>query len=155
MAKRYKITSTPTNLLAYELEIKERWTKEATEKNDRIVGNGYAERQIADTLSKVEPIDLTVSKVGKNRDDLVKRGAVIDALADCFEGDRDTLRELFSEMIADVPGRKTKRGEWKRDTDITRAAPGLMRFYCNACYNYNDRSSDFCPNCGASMKGKK
>ena len=36
-----------------EFEIKKEWSKHAEEKNERIVGNGYAERQVADTLSRV------------------------------------------------------------------------------------------------------
>lgn len=39
-----------------EFEIKTEWMKHAPEKNDRIVGEGYADRQKADTLSKVEKI---------------------------------------------------------------------------------------------------
>ena len=39
-----------------EFEIKTEWMKHAPDKNDRIVGDGYADRQKADTLSKVEKI---------------------------------------------------------------------------------------------------
>lgn len=39
-----------------EYEIAQDWTERATKKNARIIGKGYAERQIADTLSKVEKI---------------------------------------------------------------------------------------------------
>ena len=39
-----------------EYEIREEWIIRATAKNDRIVGEGYAERQIKDTLSRVEKI---------------------------------------------------------------------------------------------------
>lgn len=155
MAKLYHVTSTPTNLDSYEYELKKEWTAKANEKNDRIVGKGYAERQIADTLSKVAPIDVNVSKIGKNRDDLVKRGTVVDTLADCFEGDRDTLRGLFAEMLENIPGIKQKRAEWIRDTGIARAAPGLRRYFCTSCYNYHDARPNYCPNCGAYMKGKK
>ena len=156
MAKRYNITGTPKYLERYEQEIKERWTEEANAKNDRIIGAGYAERQIADTLSKVEPIDVNVSRIGKGRDDLVKRGAVVDALADSFEGDRDSWRELFAELIADVPEVKLgKRGQWIRDTDLEHRAPGLNQFFCSSCYSYNDTRTNYCPHCGASMRGKK
>lgn len=40
-----------------EWEIAQERIERVTRKNDRIVGEGYAERQIADTLSKVEPIN--------------------------------------------------------------------------------------------------
>lgn len=39
-----------------EWKIAQDWTERARKKNDRIIGEGYAERQIADTLSKVEKI---------------------------------------------------------------------------------------------------
>lgn len=45
-----------TNAQKREWEIAQDWTERARKKNDRIIGEGYAERQIADTLSKVEKI---------------------------------------------------------------------------------------------------
>lgn len=44
------------NIRAREWEIAAERTERVKKKNDRIVGEGYAERQIADTLSKVEKI---------------------------------------------------------------------------------------------------
>ena len=44
------------NIQAREYEIVQDWTERATKKNDRIVGEGYAERQIAETLKLVEKI---------------------------------------------------------------------------------------------------
>lgn len=46
----------PVFIDSWERALRERWTEEAKAKNDRIIGDGYAERQIADTLSKVEKI---------------------------------------------------------------------------------------------------
>ena len=45
-----------TNTQKREWAIAQDWTERARKKNDRIIGEGYAERQIADTLSKVEKI---------------------------------------------------------------------------------------------------
>ena len=42
-----------TDLVKRESEIKIEWSERAKKKNERIIGNGYAERQVADTLSKV------------------------------------------------------------------------------------------------------
>lgn len=39
-----------------EYEIIQDWTERATKKNERIVGAGYAERQIADTLSRIDKV---------------------------------------------------------------------------------------------------
>ena len=44
------------NTRAREWEIAQDWTERVRKKNDRIVGEGYAQRQVADTLSKVEKI---------------------------------------------------------------------------------------------------
>ena len=40
-----------------EFVIKKKWTEHAIKKNERIVGTGYAERQIADTLSRVGKVN--------------------------------------------------------------------------------------------------
>lgn len=45
-----------TGISDRENTIRKEWTKRVTEKMDRIKGEGYAERQIQDTLSKVEKI---------------------------------------------------------------------------------------------------
>lgn len=56
----YKIltaSSNPDGVFTYierrEFDIKKEWSERAEKKNESIVGNGYAERQIADTLSRV------------------------------------------------------------------------------------------------------
>ena len=41
--------------------------------------------------------------------------------------------------------RKQSVGEWK--------AFGLCNPQCSLCHKYNIEKSDFCPNCGAKMKG--
>ena len=46
----YTIVQPITDVRQREWEIKQEWTKRATEKNDRIIAEGYAERQIADSL---------------------------------------------------------------------------------------------------------
>ena len=158
MAKQYNITGTPTNIDGWERTIRERWTEQAKAKNDRIVGEGYADRQIADTLSKVEPIDTYISRIGKNMEDLVKRGHVVEAIASYFAtvNDLEEWREWAAEIVADVPEVKTTpRGHWIRDTDLNKRAPGLIRYFCSCCSTFNDTRSNYCPNCGASMKGKK
>ena len=42
---------------AMENRIRREATERARLKDERLIGKGYAERQIADTLSKVEPIN--------------------------------------------------------------------------------------------------
>ena len=155
MAKKYTVTSTPTYIESWERDIKLRWTEKAKAKNDRIVGKGYAERQIADTLSKVEPIDVKVSKIGHNMDALIRRGDAVDVLADFFPDHRDEWREHFAELLNAVPDVKQKRGQWIRDRETTERAPGLHRYFCSNCFNYHDTRSPYCPNCGAYMRAKR
>ena len=45
-----------TDIAQREWDIRKEWMSTAVEKNDRIVGEGYAKRQIADTLSRIEKI---------------------------------------------------------------------------------------------------
>lgn len=47
-------------ILLRERRLREYWTQRANEKNERIIGAGYAERQIAGTLALVEPIDVNI-----------------------------------------------------------------------------------------------
>lgn len=49
---------------------------------------------------------------------------------------------------ADV--RETVRGEWITCEDID----GKYRF-CSACRSYSAYKTDFCPNCGADMRGEE
>ena len=46
-----------TDIERREFLIKKEWTERATEKNNRIVGDGYAERQVADSLSKAGKVN--------------------------------------------------------------------------------------------------
>lgn len=148
----------PVYIESWEREIRERWTEEAKAKNDRIIGDGYAERQIADTLSKVEPINVNVSKIGKNMDALIRRGDAVEALVGYFdypEEAKNELRSLFADILNNAPEVKQKRGAWIRDSEKDIKAPGLRRYWCSCCSNYNDARPNYCPNCGAFMRGKR
>lgn len=156
MAKRYNITGVPINLESWEQEFRKRWTEEAQAKNDHIVGDGYAERQKADTLSKVKPINLHIPQIGKNMDALIKRGDAVEKLAGYFpECERNEWREKFAAILNQVPSVKRERGSWIRDADTDKRAPGLHRYFCSHCSTYNDTRSPYCPNCGAYMRSKR
>ena len=61
--------------------------------------------------------------------------------------------ELLNEMpSADV--RENVHGEW---IDETFEPYGLVfhPFKCNLCGEHSECDSDFCPNCGADMRGEK
>jgi len=155
MAKGYTKHGAATDLASWERDFRERWTAKANAKNDRIIGKGYAERQIADTLSKVKPIDVNVTRIGKNMKSLIVRGDAVDTLAELFPENYRSMRELFAEILDTVPEVKPKRGHWVRDVEAALNAPGLRKLYCSECYTYNDTRSPYCPNCGAAMRGKR
>lgn len=46
-----------TDIEKRESFIRTKWTEHATKKNDNIVGDGYAERQIADSLAKAGKVN--------------------------------------------------------------------------------------------------
>ena len=45
------------NTIRREYEIVQEWTDRATKKNDRIIAEGYAERQMAETLRMIGKIE--------------------------------------------------------------------------------------------------
>ena len=96
-------------------------------------------------------------------DDLISRQAAIDALRGYLVGKRCpddgtlTCRLIENEVINKLPSAQPKRGKW-----IKTARWGRV-YYCNQCRNYLDfdgvnagrGSTNFCPNCGADMRGKQ
>lgn len=56
-----RIKYTPAKwVINQESRFRVAWTERVNKKLDRIVGAGYAERQIAETLALVEPIDVNI-----------------------------------------------------------------------------------------------
>lgn len=154
--KGYIKHTTAADVGSWENRFRERWAEKAKEKNDRIIGDGYAERQIANTLSKVEPIDVRVSMIGPNMNAYIKRGDAVDILTEYFpETEREKWREHFAEILDRCPDVKQKRGSWIRDHETSLRAPGLNSFFCSCCSTYNDTRTRYCLHCGALMKGKK
>ena len=58
-------------------------------------------------------------------------------------------RTRLKSMIADAPTiEERKVGKWD---DIG----GVIRYGCPFCHNAQERKSNFCPNCGALMRGEE
>lgn len=98
-------------------------------------------------------------------DDLISRQQVIDALRNYLVGKNVpcdgtlTCRLIENEVISKLPSAQPERktGHWIKTARWDRV------YYCNQCRNYLDfdgvnagrGSTNFCPNCGADMRGEK
>ena len=90
-------------------------------------------------------------------DEYIKRSDALQAVVDCWEpwfGSKpagDLVRCPYSAInkipSADVVERK--RGEWIWDGYVYDTP-----YACNCCGALMDYESNFCPNCGADMRGK-
>lgn len=108
-------------------------------------------------------------------DDLISRQAAIKYLManmnwydeDGYESDEDYKRECITELINGVPSAQTerKRGRWKRhntyrgDDTSGYVDPDWRCSECGKRANINEYFmydlTDFCPNCGADMRGEE
>lgn len=100
---------------------------------------------------------------GEPMSDLICRQAAIDGLRDYLVGKRCpddgtlTCRLIENEVIEKLPPIQPKKGKW-----IKTARWGRV-YYCDQCRNYLDfdgvnagrGSTNFCPNCGADMRGEQ
>ena len=91
--------------------------------------------------------------------DAISRQAAIDIIEDFPHGDVwnvESMEEMV-DRIKQLPPIQPKRGKW-----IKTARWGRV-YYCDQCRNYLDfdgvnagrGSTNFCPNCGADMRGDK
>lgn len=92
-------------------------------------------------------------------DDTISRQGAIDALIDRFADEDCPNIEYFvywdHGMVIDtlkkVPSAQPKKGKWigaDYDGDI-----GI--YVCDQCGKFAMMKSDFCPNCGADMRGEQ
>lgn len=65
----------------------------------------------------------------------------------------DVIHGLIEQIpVADV--REVVHGEWIDET-FEPFSPVYHPYKCNICYEHAECPSDFCPNCGADMRGGK
>lgn len=89
-------------------------------------------------------------------EDLIKRSDAIDALKNALcelggdewgDGELGVHADDIDAVIKGIPSAdviEPKRGEW---IDFKNG------WKCNACEKWNSEKSNFCPNCGAEMRG--
>ena len=84
--------------------------------------------------------------------DLIKRSDAIKAIDDKVNGSDNRL--WLKEIISELPSADRPSGEWVQDT--------YGWVYCSHCKKYLDdyqmvfflKPFDYCPNCGADMRGE-
>jgi len=86
----------------------------------------------------------------KMSDRLLKESDVIEA----FKGRESLIHDVYTAtaIIRSVPSADRPHGEWIHDYHFGLALP---EHKCSVCgeWEYSDTESNFCPNCGARMKG--
>ncbi len=99
-------------------------------------------------------------------DDLISRQAAIDSLTlnagwKDEEGrsveDWDERKKIWTVLISLIPSAHPKRGYWAESPEhiyMGNEAKEWINWYCSECDAPNDRPTDFCPHCGADMRGK-
>lgn len=100
--------------------------------------------------------------------DPVDRGAVINELRACaieaatLYGTNDALKTAFKESLRGINNLPNVEAERKRGTwEKVKGIEGAYDFRCSACHRFRFhngeylRKYNFCPNCGADMKGDR
>ncbi|MBO5512697.1 MAG: hypothetical protein J6B24_13275 [Clostridia bacterium] len=75
---------------------------------------------------------------------------------DC--GHNSAVREcgclFYAKRIYEQDYRKQSEGEWLEQVRVSKEGKPLLRHYkCNLCGVYLATQANYCPNCGAKMKG--
>lgn len=84
--------------------------------------------------------------------DLISRQAVDDAIYD-YSRSCDVNYAQIIEYIDKIPSVENK-GEWIADVDKWGDVVTTVNGYtCSKCGMFNSDKDNFCPNCGAKMKG--
>lgn len=91
-----------------------------------------------------------LSESAENKGDLISRQAVLDEL-EKWDWQELYLPIHFKQILDDVPSVENK-GEWEK---IWRTDCGRSEYVCSKCGCGEDYVTDFCPNCGADMRGDK
>lgn len=82
-------------------------------------------------------------------DDCISRQEVIN-LIDSYGGIDYQARQDMIKIIKKKPSIKPKTGNWKRI-----GKRGEYAYICSQCNNESMYKTNFCPNCGADMKGEE
>ena len=89
-------------------------------------------------------------------EDAISRRGIKIRLGKRFSDDPSRIMEIVKETVDDAPSviPKPKEGEWI-EHEWAEEVEGLLisNYECSKCHSWERRASDYCPNCGARMKG--
>ena len=96
-----------------------------------------------------EALDMAISALSESKCDLISRQAVLDEL-EKWDWQDLYLPIHFKQILDDVPSVENK-GKWEK---IWRTDCECSEYMCSKCGCGEDYYTDFCPNCGADMRGR-
>lgn len=86
-------------------------------------------------------------------DDLISRRAAIDAVRQFYDEFSDNEKSI-EEIIAELPSAQRK-GKWIFGVDEETGERDLKAWTCSLCGGKYPWQPNYCPNCGADMKGEE
>ena len=90
---------------------------------------------------------IAVLEKGKPMDDLISRQAAIDAMLEAYE-------DLDAEWIIKRLPSAQKKGQWIYDSEAYPLGNPYGHYDCDQCGESVPHRTNYCPNCGADMRGE-
>lgn len=113
-------------------------------------------------------LDLCLHRDGKGEQEMraISDEAVKALVNSGICTDTDADREYVCECIDNIPTIEPKRGKWIDEADKYDASFGIHDYRCSNCNSYADEyigghewytmyKPNYCPNCGADMRGRE
>ena len=86
-------------------------------------------------------------------DDLIKREDAIEAVKEWFKV-IELNPDILIDSIISIPSADRPQGEWIKHKNAEEICGTLISNYeCSLCHEWQTLISNFCPSCGARMKG--
>lgn len=85
--------------------------------------------------------------------DLISRQEAIDALIDRFAELAYWNPEVVIDTLKKVPSAQPKKGKWIAHPGGKFVGFPYMHYECDQCRDFEPEERNFCPNCGADMRG--
>lgn len=87
-------------------------------------------------------------------DDIISRKAAIAELDHAAWG-KDYDKALAKAMLESLPTAQPKKGKWIAHPGGKFVGFPYMHYECDQCRDFEPEERNFCPNCGADMRGKQ